>query len=187
MLPDNKIWREVIIWDRAQIWNNAEIWNNTEIWTDTQIWKNTKIWAGVIIWNDAEIWYDVQIWEWARICAWANISIFSKISPYSVVDEEGNLIGYLQQEERVNEKQEERGKSKWEARELLEKTFWKKLLKKRRRRSSSFFDFPVLEGESARISWKIRIGSDFFLMTVVCWNFSSNIGYTCRQSFRNSF
>ena len=90
-------------------------------------------------------------------------------------------------EARGKSKWEARGKSKWEARELLEKTFWKKLLKKRRRRSSSFFDFLLLEGESARIVWKIRIGSDFFLMPVVCWNFSSNIGYICRQSFRNSF
>jgi len=33
---------------------------------------------------------------------------WSTFSPYSVIDEKGNLIGYLQQEERVNEEQEER-------------------------------------------------------------------------------
>ena len=33
---------------------------------------------------------------------------WSTFSSYSVVDEEGNFIGYLQQEERVNEEQEER-------------------------------------------------------------------------------
>ena len=41
---------------------------------------------------------------------------WSTFSSYSVVDEEGNFIGYLQQEERVNEKQGERVNEKQEER-----------------------------------------------------------------------
>ena len=49
--------------------------------------------------------------------------MWSKISPYSVVDEEGNLIGYLQQEGIENEKQEGRVNKKQES-------FWKRLFGK---------------------------------------------------------
>ena len=45
--------------------------------------------------------------------------MWSEISPYSIVDEEGNLISYLQQEEVVRE-QEGRVNEK-------KKSFWKRL------------------------------------------------------------
>ena len=48
---------------------------------------------------------------------------WSTFSPYSVIDEKGNLIGYLQQEERVNEEQEERVDEE-------KKSFWKRLFGK---------------------------------------------------------
>ena len=64
---------------------------------------------------------------------------WSTFSSYFVVDEEGNFIGYLQQEEIVNEKQEERVNEKQEERvnekqeEVVKeekKSFWKRLFGK---------------------------------------------------------
>ena len=57
---------------------------------------------------------------------------WSTFSSYFVVDEEGNFIGYLQQEEIVNEKQEERVNEKQE--EVVKeekKSFWKRLFGKK--------------------------------------------------------
>ena len=56
---------------------------------------------------------------------------WSTFSPYSVIDEKGNLIGYLQQEERVNEEQEERVDEEQEERvDEEKKSFWKRLFGK---------------------------------------------------------